>query len=98
MHSSGADSQIITNKTTKKREKQTRWLIQYTDQGLMRVLTCTYGRKSESEICSLYEQEEKSDPFGSVVNNKVKASLLVVELQVYDEVIFILELFYHLII
>jgi len=66
--------------------------------GELRVLTCTYGRKSESERRSLYEQEEKSDPFGSVVKNKVKASLLVVKLQVYDEVIFILELFYHLII
>ena len=43
-------------------------------------------------------KNRKSDPYGSVVNMQVKASLLVVKFQVYDKVIFILKLLYHAII
>lgn len=43
-------------------------------------------------------KNRKSDPYGSVVNMQVKASLLVVKFQVYDKVVFILKLLYHAII
>ena len=38
------------------------------------------------------------NPYGSVVNMQVKATLLVVKLQVYGKVIFVLKLLYHSII
>ena len=43
-------------------------------------------------------KNRKSDPYGSVANMQVKASLLVVKFQVYDKVVFILKLLYHAII
>ena len=60
---------------------------------------CTYGRKSKKVKDVHYmNKNRESNPYGSVVNMQVKASLLVVKLQVYGEVVFILKLLYHSII
>ena len=73
--------------------------IQYIQLSELRVLTCTYGRKSKKVKDVHYmNKNRESDPYGSVANMQVKASLLVVKLQVYGKVIFILKLLYHSII